>query len=383
MGFFTGSMTYQRFSVQGNPPQRFTEEHLEMIKGHLAGEQRKLSSDGVEVGWCAGAHIFDLDFTFEKNIINDMLVFAMRIDTTSLPGDLMRAYYATDLKALAAENPSGIPSARQKREAKESARDRLEEEAKDGRYTKRKMIEVVWDLKSNDLLFGTTSTTQIDRLLVLWNNTFNVGFQPINAETLAYTKATARNNSDGIANASPANFVPGVTPTDIRWIPDYSNRQFLGNEFFMWLWYQCDVGDADFNLQDNSIATVMISNRIELDCPRGMNGNEVFTHEGPTKLPEAKKAIEVGKWPRKVGLTIVRHGVDYQLKLQAETFAVSGAKIPSPDEDDPRAKLEARADQIRDMIETVDLLYGEFIALRADSSEWAKELAKINKWLGN
>ena len=82
-----------------------------------------------------------------------------------LPTDLLRAYYAIDLAALAKSNPSGRPSARRSARPSESARDRLEHEAKDGRYTKRKAIEVVWDRKSNELLFGTTSVAQIDRLL--------------------------------------------------------------------------------------------------------------------------------------------------------------------------------------------------------------------------
>ena len=49
-----------------------------------------------------------------KNIINDMLFFALRIDSQKLPGDLLKAYYQVDLEALIAGNPSGRPSARQK-----------------------------------------------------------------------------------------------------------------------------------------------------------------------------------------------------------------------------------------------------------------------------
>ena len=48
------------------------------------------------------------------------------MDTDKIPGDLLRAYYAVELKALSKNNPSGFASARQKREAKEIARDRLE-----------------------------------------------------------------------------------------------------------------------------------------------------------------------------------------------------------------------------------------------------------------
>jgi hypothetical protein len=81
----------------------------------------------------------------------------LRIDIDKIPADLLRAYYQVELEAAAANNPSGRPSARQKREAKEAARERLEEQAKDGRFRRRKAIEVLWDAQANELLFGTTA----------------------------------------------------------------------------------------------------------------------------------------------------------------------------------------------------------------------------------
>ena len=68
------------------------------------------------------------------------------------PGDLLRAYYQVELKALTATNPSGHPSAKQKKQAREYARDRVETEAKDGRYLRRKAIPVLWDAPSNELI---------------------------------------------------------------------------------------------------------------------------------------------------------------------------------------------------------------------------------------
>src|SRR6476620_7948033 len=168
MGFYSGRATFARYRVAGPAPKMFTEQHLARLAERAAGRSRMLSGDGVEAGWSAGDHVLDTDFDFAKNVVNDQLFFCLRTDTLKLPSDLLRAYYAIDLAALAKSNPSGHPSARQKREAKESARDRLEQEAKDGRYTKRKTIEIVWDLKSNELLFGTTSVTQLERLLILF-----------------------------------------------------------------------------------------------------------------------------------------------------------------------------------------------------------------------
>lgn len=381
MGFYSGRATFARYRISGRPPKMFTEEHLERLANHAAGKQRVISADGVEAGWSAGEHILDTNFELAKNIVNDQLFFCLRIDTVKLPSDLLRAYYAIDLAALAKHNPSGLPSTRQKREAKESARDRLEQEAKDGRYTKRKAIECVWDRQSNELLFGTTSVTQIDRLLVLFKQTFGHNIESISAGRRAYDLAEVHGRTRNVDDASPQPFVPGLSPTDVAWVLDETSRDFVGNEFLLWLWYQCDDESADFKLLDGSEATVMLARTLTLECPRGQTGHETITHEGPTRLPEAMRAIQAGKMPRKCGITLVRHDVQYEFTLHAESLAVSGAKIPVPEEEDDRARLEARAQQIRDLIESLDLLFDAFGRVRF-SNDWPKELAKMQKWLG-
>ena len=113
MGFYSGRVSYLRFKVNGPAPRLFGEEHLDRLADRQAGRQRIASADGVETGWTAGDHVLDTDFALAKNIINDTLHFELRVDTDRIPGDLLRAYYAVELKALSKDNPSGFPSARQ------------------------------------------------------------------------------------------------------------------------------------------------------------------------------------------------------------------------------------------------------------------------------
>src|SRR5947209_4220313 len=164
MGFFSGRVTFARYRVNGPRPGLFGPEHLERLRDHAIGRQRVAAGDGVEVGWTAGDHILDTSFDLAKNIVDDTLSFSLRIDAHKVPSDLLRAYTQVELQALAAGNPSGLPSARQKREARDTARERLEEEAKDGRFLKRKAYPLLWDARSNELLVGTTALTAVDRL---------------------------------------------------------------------------------------------------------------------------------------------------------------------------------------------------------------------------
>jgi hypothetical protein len=380
MAFLSGRVSFLRFRITGAAPGIFGPEHLEKLAAHKIGSQRVAASDGVEVGWITGDHILDTAFEQEKNVVNDSLQFAMRIDTNKIPGELLRAYAAVELKALATLNPSGKPSNKQRREAKESARNRIEEEAKDGRFVKRKAFPIMWDSRSNELLVGTTSTSQIDRLLTLFESTFDVGFEMLTSGSLAFRLAEGRNQTRGIDDAAPSAFVPGISPAEVAWIVDENSRDYIGNEFLLWLWYYLENENDSIKLSDGSEATIMFTGSLSLECPRAQTGRETISHEGPTRLPEARRAIQGGKMPRRAGLTIVRHSAQYDLTLSPEQLAISGAKLPAPEETEDRARLEERITQIRDMIETLDLIY-DYFGNKRFGGEWSKELAKMQSWL--
>jgi hypothetical protein len=380
MGFFSGRLSFTRFRVEGASPGNFSPEHLDRLQAYQVGKQRVKASDGVETGWIAGEHILDVSFDFAKNVVNDTLGFSLRIDTNKIPTDLLRAYAAIELKALAASNPSGLPSNRQRREAKELARARVEDEAKDGRFLRRKAYPVLWDAITNELLVATTSSGVIDRLHSLFEDTFGQTFEALSAGPLAFRLAESRKQTRGIDDAEPSAFVPGVSLETVAWVPDESSRDFLGNEFLTWLWYYLENESDAVTLSDKSEATVMLTSTLTLECPRAQTGKETISHEGPTRLPEARRALQAGKLPRKVGLTVVRHDAQYELTLAAESLAVSGARLPAPEASEERARLDERVVQLRHLLETLDLLYDAFGQRRA-SDDWAAELLKVQRWL--
>jgi hypothetical protein len=359
----------------------FGPDHLNSLTAHAAGKQRVADKDGIEVGWTAGDHVLDTRFDLGKKVVNEALHFVFRVDSERLPSDLLRAYTAIELGALAGTNPSGHPSARQRREARENARERLEQEAKDGRYIHRKTYDVLWDAPSNELLIGATSVSVLDRLLPQFERTFDRKVQPITAGRLAFSLAEARQQTRGVDDASPAPFVPGLSPEEYAWVLDEASRDFVGNEFLLWLWYTFDNESDTISLADQSEVVGMVARTLTLECPRGQTGKESITSEGPSRLPEAKRAVQAGKLPRKCGLTLVRHDLTYELALNAETLAVTGAKLPQPSEENEQARLEERVTQVRGLIETIDLLYDAF-GRRRFSSAWTEELGKMQKWLG-
>src|SRR3954466_4449759 len=92
MGFDSGSISFRRLAVGGKSPKAADGELLEKIAKHAIKPAEFGVPEEEEYGWSGGRHIFDGQFSFEHNVFNDCLHFALRIDTNKVPGDLKKAY---------------------------------------------------------------------------------------------------------------------------------------------------------------------------------------------------------------------------------------------------------------------------------------------------
>jgi hypothetical protein len=385
MGFLNGRVSYMRFRVSGESPLPFDEETLEKASAHGIGRHGDADpTDGVHFGWSGGNHVLDMTFELGKNVVNDALHLGLRIDSDKIPGDLLKAYTQIELDARAEMNPSGRPTKAQREEAKEAAKVRAEAEAADGRYRRRKMHPMLWDARTNTLYSGATSNAVLDRLLPLFRETFDRTLEPVTAGVLAASIAADLGRDEAIYDAAPlALFGDGDTAlySSIAWAEaDPTSRDYWGNEFLLWLWHTLQNEGDVLTLADGSECSVMISKTLQLDCPRGETGRDSLSYEGPTRMPEALRALQSGKLPRKAGLLIERQGTTYDLTIQAETMAVSGAALPKEDGVSGREAQEGRIDYLRHLTETVDLLYGSYVRRRLDPN-WNGELSRIRDWL--
>jgi len=77
-------------------------------------------TEEVEYGWSGGRHIFDGQFSFDHNVFNDALCFALRIDTNKVPVDMKKAYQIMEEEAVAASNPSASSARRRRKPSKMS-----------------------------------------------------------------------------------------------------------------------------------------------------------------------------------------------------------------------------------------------------------------------
>ena len=384
MGFLSGPVTLECFRVSGESPRQFGPEQIKILERFAIGQAVTSSPEQADTGFLAGGHLFDLDFDLEKNVIGDALHFAVRIDTNQVPTAIRKAWMQMELATLTVDNPSGRPTKVQRQEAKEAVAQRCEEEAKSGRFRRMQQFPVLWDAKQEILYFGGSSATAAELCCDLCSQAFEIELARLTAGLRVQEWAAAARRRTALEEVTPAVLRHGDARADIAWWNGESgNYDFLGNEFLLWLWWRWETQSDTIALADESEVTGMFARTLSLQCPRDESGKETITAESPVRLPEAAQAIRTGKLPRKAGLTLVRHGVQYELTLQAETFTISGAKMRTEDAAEApqgRGILEDRIDSVHALHETVALLFHAFCERRI-GNKWQSELGPMRRWL--
>jgi hypothetical protein len=385
MGFLSGRISFESFRIGGASPRQFGPPHIKTLEQFAIGQTETSSAEEAAAGFVGGEHLFDGDFNLEKNVIGQTLHCAVRIDTNVIPAAVRKAWLQMELAALGADTPSGRPTKTQRQEAKDAVAARCEEEARSGKFRRMQQFPVLWDAKGGILYVGSSSSTSIELCLNLFERAFDLEFERLSAGKRAQQWAAEFKKRKALDDVSPAPFQGSGTTADIAWWNNESgNFDFLGNEFLLWLWWHWETQSETLALPDGSEVTGMFARTLALQCPLGETGKETITAEGPTQLPEAAHAIRSGKLPRKAGLILVRHDEQYELVLQAETFAVSGAQIRSQETTEEGAEKhliqEERIEGLRNLNETVDLLFRAFCQQRIGTN-WSGEFERLRRWL--
>ena len=383
MGFLSGPATFACFRIDGSQPRQFGPEHVKILQRFAIGQNETSSAEQADVGFLAGQHLLDTDFSLEKNVIGDALHCAVRIDTNPIPAAVRKAWLQMELAVAAADRPSGRPTRAQRQEAKEAVQARCEEEARSGKFRRMQQFPLLWDAKEGLLYVGSSSATASELGCDLCVRAFELELEPLTPTKRAQQWAIEAKHRKALEDTIPAAFHASHPSAEIAWWNnEVGNFDFLGNEFLLWLWWRWETQSETIALPDGSEVTGMLARTLSLQCPRDESGRETISAEAPTRLPEAAQAIRSGKLPRKSGMVLVRHGQQYTLVLQAETFAISGGKIQTEETDASEGPggLEDRIEGLRGLHETVDLLFRAFCQQRI-GKDWPGELKQMRHWL--
>lgn len=351
---------------------------LDALSEHALRVDADAPASELEYGWSGGRHILDANFSFENNVFGDALHFALRIDQNRVPSELKKAYQLMEEDAAAASNPSGFISKNQKREAREITRRKVEDDLRSGKFRSSKLLPILWDLPTQTLYCNATGKS-LEIVCEIFQRTFNLELEALGAGSLA-SRILERGHRRDYEDFRPTRFVHG--PEGDSQQPEYpwvlkgaTPKDFLGNEFLLWLWHEAEVGDG--SVDD---AAILIDRSLDLDCAYGQSGKDSLRGVSPTRMPEARDAIRSGKLPRKAGFVLDAAGTQFSFNFNAETLQLGSTKLPEVEADTPRVLFEERIGLLRDLSKSIDGLYEAFLKLRA-SSKWESRTADLRRWI--
>ncbi len=384
MAFAGGAITLKRFSVTGTAPARADEAMIQALAAHAIGADSLRAADHLEVGWITGEHILDTDFSFARNAVADGLHWAMRIDSHRPPADLVRSYCRENERAMLQATGREFLSRTEKREAREQALARADQEARAGAFRRMKSIPVFWDFRRREVYLGTTATTAMEAFATLFRDTFDLEAVPLSAGELAARWSARTGESRYFEDCRPAFFVPppeGVEPAeDLPGGDEARSRDFLGSEWLTWLWYAAEVESAEIAVAPGRAVAVFFEKTLELKCAFNLSGAISVRADDPAGLPESHVALAGGKRPVRAGLQIGCAGEAFGLTLRGDAMSCSGVRLTPPNEaSTPRDVFEDRMQKLRELIEALDGLYGVFLRRRL-SGKWPATLNAIRNW---
>ena len=156
-------------------------------------------------------------------------------------------------------------------------------------------------------------------------------------------------------------------------------KDFLGNEFALWLWNQTEAKEGVIETSAGDVS-ILIDRSLDLDCAYGQTGKDSLRATGPSRMPEARDAIRTGKLPRKAGIVMDVNNIQYSFTLNFETFAVGTLKLPDIEgAETPRVVFEERIALLRDVTKTLDAMFETFLSSRAGSS-WEGQTSSLRRW---
>lgn len=385
MGFASGSVSFRRFRVIGKSPKDLHQSLLDKLEANAIQPSEIGVPEEEEYGWCGGRHVLDAKFSFEHNVFADALHFALRIDTNKVPGELKKAWLMMEEDTAAAENPSGFISKNQKKDVKDSIRKKIDDELRAGRFRRSKMLPVLWDLPSQTV-YCSASGKSFEMLAEIFERTFGLELAPLSSGSLGLRVAEDRGKRRDYEDFRPTRFVQG--PDGENQQPDYpwvakgpEPKDFLGNEFMLWLWHEADNRTGVIATEKAGDVTIYIDKTLDLDCAYGQTGRDTLKGDGPSRMPEARDGLRSGKLPRKAGLIIDAGRQQYTFSLSVEQLSFNAAKLPDvEDADSPRVVFEERITLLRDMCRAVDGLFEIFLKLRG-SSGWEGHVNGLRRWI--
>ncbi len=155
---------------------------------------------------------------------------------------------------------------------------------------------------------------------------------------------------------------------------------FLGREFLTWLWFEAERNGGRVDVGDQTYG-VEFAQKLVLESGGTLREGSTVQAEAPSQAEEARTALRVGKKVARARLVLSLGERQFSFNLDAETMAISNAKLPTELGVRDAAGLDERVALLDQLEAAVDGLYVAFVRMRSHEATWGPVRDAMRGWV--
>lgn len=157
--------------------------------------------------------------------------------------------------------------------------------------------------------------------------------------------------------------------------------RFLGREFLVWLWFESEVLEGQFEMPDGERFELWFENQLTLESESAEQEITRMRGAAPTTTSEAHEALRRGKLPIQARVRIERGQQAFGVVISAKTMTLTSATLPQLIKEEEEERFYERMYMIEELEKMVDALYERFLTVRLSTVWDTKVLPIIRGWV--
>jgi|APMed6443717190_1056831.scaffolds.fasta_scaffold90991_2 hypothetical protein len=157
--------------------------------------------------------------------------------------------------------------------------------------------------------------------------------------------------------------------------------RFLGREFLIFLWFESEVLEGQFEMPDGERFELWLENQLTLESEAAEQEITRMRGAAPSATSEAHEALRRGKLPIQARIRIDRGQQAFGGVINAKTLNVSSALLPQLIKEEEEERFYERMYLIEELEKMVDALYERFLSVRLSPVWETKVLPMIRRWV--
>ncbi len=159
-------------------------------------------------------------------------------------------------------------------------------------------------------------------------------------------------------------------------------NEFLGKEFFTWLWYKIEISSGLIRLPKHKEIEIYFDRRIVLEKKEDKNIDKIVYNGNIRESTEVKSGLVAGKQIKEARINVSRGPSEWNFILKADTISFSSLKLSQfPGErEDKEGLFYENMSKIEEIAAIIDELFDIFINIRI-SHKWEEEIFKIREFI--